>query len=151
MCSKASCLGLGEPGDRGMEQSKPEVALVNGSHLTRRNGHGETSFRRRLPFRALHSFLDLRSLGYSNATQGNKDRTGGALSNTYLLRAAFHRSLSSVRPNEAKTYDEKQLILMTNEAKTYDEKQLIGFALATSCGIDKHLGYIPCIPSKAMG
>ena len=37
-------------------------------------------------FRLDRSFLDLRGRGYNNATQGNKDRPGRALLNTYLLR-----------------------------------------------------------------
>ena len=53
MCSRASCLGLGEPGDRGMERSKSPLQM----NLTTRNGHGETSFRRRIPFRSLHSSI----------------------------------------------------------------------------------------------
>ena len=128
MCSKASCLGLGEPGDREMERSKTEIALVNGSHLTRRNGHGETSFRRRLPFRALHSSI---SGVWATATPLRAIRIAQVLSNTYLLRAAFRRSLSSVRPNEA---------------KTYDAKQLIGVALATNRlthGFRRHTGKYP--------
>ena len=54
--------------------------------------------RRRLRFRPLHSSTS----GVGATATPLKDRIGRALSSTYLLLAAFRRSLSSVRPNEAR-------------------------------------------------
>ena len=78
-----------------------------------------------------------------------------ALEHIYT-RSTIHRSLSSIQPNEAH---------LSYYANTYDPKQLgnpIGVALATNRlthGCRRYtgkyprcfLGYIPCIPSKAMG
>ena len=44
MCSRASCLGLGEPGDRGMERSKRKSPLQMVPILPGETGTGKRRF-----------------------------------------------------------------------------------------------------------
>ena len=113
MCSRASCLGLGKPEDRGMERSKRKSPLQIGSHLTRRNGHGETSFHRRLPFRPLHSSIS--GVG-ATATPLRAIRIAQAGRSRTRTFSAFRRSLSTVRPNEARLMLVTMPALMTQNS-----------------------------------
>ena len=139
MCSRASCLGLGEPEDRGMERSKRKSPL---QMVPRRNGHGETSFRRRLPFRPLHSSISgvgatatpLRAI---RIAQAGRSRT-----RTFSAPRSVARSVPSGRRSPPNVSD---------YANAYDAKQLgnpIGVSLVTNTcrlthGFRRHTGKYP--------
>ena len=124
MYSRASCLGLGEPGDRGMERSKRKSPMQ--MNLSRRNGHGETSFRQRLLFRPLHSSIS--GVG-ATATPLRAIRIAQAGRSEHVPSPRRVPALAQFCPAE------RRLPNVSYYANAYDAKQLgnpIGVSLATN-------------------
>ena len=84
-------------------------------------------------------FSDLQ--GYSNATRSNTYRPDR------ILQTHTQRPLGSVQENEAALATNKLTHGFIEGTGNYPRC----LSLPPSCGSDNHLGYIPGIPSKAIG